>query len=324
VSAVLAVTRRVEFPGKRRLRSRVRVPRSGMHDVDLLGARFRLDLAESLHRDYFFGLCDQLELRLIERLLARGGDFVGVGAHISMYSVNVARRKRGRVLALEPNAHARAQLEQNLALNDCGNVTVEGIAASDSLGYGALHVPTEGDSSWSTLMDGRLDADDAVDETTTLDLEVARHVLSPAVVKIDVEGAEVDVLRGSRAVLRRRPALLVELVEQNAAAVVGALGRLGYSVARAGTRRLEPWAEAPGAANAVFLQQRHLPLLRRRQRRAFARGEEHVVGELGQAVCKPVEDLRDEPRRPGERRDRAEALARDADDLEAALLHDLA
>ena len=60
----------LEFPGKRRLRLRVALPTAGVHNVALLGARFRLDLSESLHRDYYFGLCDQVELRLIRRLLS--------------------------------------------------------------------------------------------------------------------------------------------------------------------------------------------------------------------------------------------------------------
>lgn len=326
MSALLAVTRRLEFPGKRRLRRHVRIPESGVRDVDLLGSRFRLDLTESLHRDYYYGLCDQLELGLIARLLARGGDFVDVGAHIGMYSVNIARRITGRVLALEPNAGARARLEANVALNACDNVTVEGIAACGTVGYAELHVPVDGDSSWSTLVDGRLSGGGLLDvETTTLDEEVSRHALHPAVIKIDVEGSEVDVLLGARDVLSSRPALLVELVEENATGVTGALRRLGYRVARAGTRRLEPWSvESTGASNAVFLQPRHLRLLSRRERRAFARGEEHVVRDARQASGEVVEGAGEWPWGPREGGDWSEPLSRDTDDLEAVLLHQLA
>lgn len=301
---MLPLTRRLEFPGKRRLRRRVRLPESGMRDVTLGGGRFRLDLAESLHRDYYFGLCDQVEMRLIRRLLGHGGDFVDVGAHIGMYSVSIAQRITGRVLALEPNPSARALLEENLVLNECENVIVERVAVADAPGYAALHIPTGGDSSWSTLDGGRLDGERAVDvEVSTLDVEVERHGLRPAVVKIDVEGVELDVLRGGAQTLARRPALLVELAEWNAEKAIAALARFGYGVARAGTRGLELWSTG-FASNAVFLQPGHLQLLRTRERRNFAcrsdgatdEREASADQETGQSV---------------------------SDDLEARLLHEL-
>jgi FkbM family methyltransferase len=273
VSALLAVTRRLEFPGKRRLRRRVRLPVSGVREVDLVGARFRLDLAQSLHRDYYFGLCDQLELGLTWRLLADGGDFVDVGAHLGLYAVSTARKIRGRVLALEPNPRAHARLEENVELNGCANVIAVRAAASSEIGHATLYVPQEGDSSWSTLVEGRLAEDAPIDvETSTVDAEVRRFGLTPAVVKVDVEGCELEVLNGANAVLSTRPALLVELLEQNAPSVIVALQGLGYVVARAGTRRLEPWRSPAGASNAVFLQPWHLGLLRPRERRVFSAG----------------------------------------------------
>lgn len=283
--AFLPLTRRFEFPGKRRLRQHVALPESGIRDVTLDGTRFRLDLGESLHRDYYFGLSEQVERRLIEKLLARGGDFVDVGAHIGLYAVSVAQHISGRVLALEPNPASFARLCENIALNGAANVTAERVAASNQRGHASLHLPDHGDSSWSTLVEDRLDDTTAVNvETSTLDYEVERHALRPAVVKIDVEGAETAVLEGAQHVLAQRPALFLELVEQNATSVVSLLAELGYLVARAGTRALEPWAQFAGAANALFVQPGHLELLGRSDRRAFSYGKQHVVGELGQPV----------------------------------------
>ena len=89
--------------------------------------------------------------------------------------------------------------------------------------------------------------------------------------KIDVESYELHVLRGATSLLEQGPALLMEVVEENAAEVVRMLAALGYAVARAGTRRLEPWPAEPRASNGVFLQPRHVELLRPRERRAFGR-----------------------------------------------------
>jgi FkbM family methyltransferase len=325
-AAVLHLTRRVEFPGKRRLRGLVRLPATGVHDVELGGARFRLDLAESLHRDYYFGLREHVELSVIRRVLARGGDFVDVGAHVGLYTVSAALllRDRGRVLALEPNPDARARLVENIELNECTNVVIDSVAANDAEEWAILHVPLHGDGARSTLSALRVGQSRAVRvETAALDAEVDRHSVRPAVVKIDVAGCETAVLRGAHTLLERRPALLIELVEANSGAVVHALGRLGYAVARAGTQRLERWRAQTGASNAVFLQPWHLALLRPSERRVFARHEQHVVGEAWPARREAIERARQWPRSPDERRDRTEPFAGDAHDLEALALHEL-
>jgi FkbM family methyltransferase len=275
---VLPVTRRIDFPGKRRLRSYVRLPQSGTGEARLMGNRYRLDLGESMYRDYYYGLCDQVELHVIRQILARGGDFVDAGASIGIYTVDIARflGERGRVLALEPNPKVRARLEENVRLNDCRNVIVSDVAVAAAPGQAYLYVPRFGDSAWASLSSEWVDESQWADErdvveveSSTIDVEVARHGLRPAVVKIDVEGLEAEVLRGAASVLEQRPAVLTEIVEENVAEVVPAMARLGYLVARAGTRRLEPWPAEPRASNAVFLQPAHLPSLRPRERRAF-------------------------------------------------------
>ena len=64
--ALFRVFRRVDFRGKGRLRRRIPVPHEGHPVVRFpAGVRLRLDLRESLQRDFYFGLYDQYELRLL-------------------------------------------------------------------------------------------------------------------------------------------------------------------------------------------------------------------------------------------------------------------
>ena len=251
------VFRRVDFRGKGRLRRRLPVPQEGRPLVRFpAGVRLRLDLRESLQRDFYFGLYDQRELRLVARYLRDGGDFVDVGAHVGMYAVRAAveLRGRGRVLAFEPNPNARAQLVENLALNDCSNAIVVAAAATASAGRVDLHVPASDDPSFSSLEGGRFAEREPLEiETTTLDDAVAEHGLRPAIVKIDVEGGEVDVLRGAvRTIADARPVFLVEVSEQSGRDVEGLLA--GYRSFRVGRRRLvEGLAGGRGLFNAVFL-----------------------------------------------------------------------
>lgn len=262
-STILPLTRRFDFPGKRRLRSRVPLPRAGVYETRLGGARFRLDLSESLQRDYYYGLADRLELAILRRLLAAGGDFVDVGAHVGLYGVSAARLLggRGRVLLFEPNPVSRRRLTENLALNACDNVVVSAAAVSDKPGRAVLHAPRHGDASWSSLNEGLFaeDAPIAID-TTTLDAEVRRHELRPALVKIDVEGHESSVLAGASATLALEPALLIELSPSHSDEIIRSLRNLGYEVRRVGRRRLEPWSPQPGPCNALFLQPDQLAL----------------------------------------------------------------
>jgi FkbM family methyltransferase len=250
--------RRFDFRGKGRLRSVLPVPAEGERVVAFPGGmRLKLDLRESLQRDFLFGLYDQHELRLLRRLLAGGRDFVDVGAHVGMYSVAAALRlaERGRVLAFEPNPAARAQLEDNLALNGCRNATVSPQAVSDVVGEALLHVPQTDDPSFSSLAAGRFAEGEPVSvETTTLDAEVEALGLTPALIKIDVEGGELAVLAGTARTLDARPALLIEVGPESAAEVERQLSALGYRSFVVTRRRLEPGlAGVQGYVNALFV-----------------------------------------------------------------------
>jgi FkbM family methyltransferase len=259
VRVVYPVFRRVDFRGKGRLRRRFPVPDSGTVVAGFPGGmRLRLDLRESLQRDFLFGLYDRFELELLRRRLRDGGDFVDVGAHVGMYTVAaaLAAGEGGRVLAFEPNPAARAQLEANLALNGCDDVIVSPAAVGDSLGETLLHVPATPDPSFSSLEPGRFEEGDPVTvETTTLDRAVAERGLRPAFVKVDVEGGELAVVAGmERTLAGARPTLLVEVGEASGAELEGRLAPLGYRAHRVERRKLVPGlAGGRGLFNALFV-----------------------------------------------------------------------
>ena len=182
--ALYPLFRRVDFRGKGRLRRVLPVRATGTVIAAFPeGFRMRLDLRESLQRDFLFGLYDRRELALLREHLRGGGDFVDVGAHVGMYTLAAARGTAGRVLAFEPNPHARAQLEANLALNGCTNVTVVPKAVAEEPGRAPLHVSETPDPSFSSLEGGRFaEGEPVAVETTTVDREVAAHGLRPSVV----------------------------------------------------------------------------------------------------------------------------------------------
>jgi FkbM family methyltransferase len=246
------ILRRFDFRGKGRLRRILPVRAEGTAEARFPGGfRLKLDLRESLQRDFLFGLYDRRELDLVREHLG-DGDFVDVGAHVGLYTVAAALHGPGRVLAFEPNPSAREQLGENLALNECANVLVVPMAVGDAPGAALLHVPMTPDPSFSSLAGGRFAEGEPIDvEVTTVDSEVEAAGLAPSVVKIDVEGGELAVVAGMQRTLdRHRPVLLVEVNEASARELAGKLD--GYSGFRVG-RGLEPLESGRGLFNALFL-----------------------------------------------------------------------
>jgi FkbM family methyltransferase len=250
---VYPLFRRFDFRGKGRLRTVLPVRSEGEALAEFPGGmRLELDLRESLQRDFLFGLVDRHELDLVIDHLAGFGDFVDVGAHIGYYTVGAARTTSGRVLALEPNPDARAQLERNVALNGLENVIVRPAAVAAEPGRSHLHVPATPDPSFSSLEPGRFAEGEPIEvEVSTVDREVEAARLEPRVVKIDVEGGELDVVAGMTQTLEAKPVVLVEVSEANVAELAQRLeGYAGFRVARGS---LEPLATGSGLFNALFL-----------------------------------------------------------------------
>lgn len=146
-------------------------------------------------------------------------DMVDVGANIGFFSVLAARLMRqGRVLAVEPSDSAFARLQRNLDLNRVSDrVTLFHGALSDQTGEADLH-QIDGKEEYASLAPIRhasVADQQAGTQTTrldTLDNLVEDFGLSPALVKIDVEGAEMRVLQGAgRTIATHRPVILCEL-----------------------------------------------------------------------------------------------------------------
>jgi FkbM family methyltransferase len=123
-----------------------------------------------------------------------------VGAHIGFFSLVLARRCR-QVIAIEPGADAARRLRTNAELNEAPIEVIEAAAGAAS-GTARLELAADGRMN-------RVAANGVAVRQVTLDELAAAHGL-PDLVKIDVEGAELDVLAGAKAVLAHRPFLLAE------------------------------------------------------------------------------------------------------------------
>jgi FkbM family methyltransferase len=156
--------------------------------------------------------------------LAAGDVCVDVGAHIGYYTLLASRvvGPTGRVFALEPSERVFRTLCTNLELNASANVTALNVAAGEGAGPAVLYEapgPAPLTSSLSARMlenpHGARAEEFIATEVRVVALdEVVPEDVFPRVrvVKIDVEGYEIEVLRGMENLLRRagRIALFVE------------------------------------------------------------------------------------------------------------------
>ena len=150
--------------------------------------------------------------RLLDRLVVPGATVIDVGANIGYNTVHAARLAgpRGRVIALEPTPDNLDVLRRNVASAGLANVTIEPVAAGRAAGVRDFFV-RGARSAVNSLF-----AESCYASVTDV-LQIAVVPLDDLVagtadvVKIDVEGAELDVLEGMARLLRHPPkALIVE------------------------------------------------------------------------------------------------------------------
>lgn len=187
------------------------------------------------------------ERLLLAHLLRPGDFFVDVGANFGLYTVDAATRvgPSGAVLAFEPGANAHAHLLHNIARAKLGNVEARKIALSDREGHAVLNVSRDGRDAWNTLGasldESARDGEDVPTQRLDTVLE-ARPRPSPAMMKVDVEGWECQVLAGAERLLAGpdAPILQVEFAQDYFAANGVSIERLRDSMVKHGYELFQP------------------------------------------------------------------------------------
>ncbi|HET9805697.1 MAG TPA: FkbM family methyltransferase, partial [Nitrososphaeraceae archaeon] len=147
---------------------------------------------------------------------------IDVGAHLGRYSLISAKRvdKEGKVISIEANPLVFEKLKKNLELNKVTNTTSLNYAVFSEKTKIKLFFPTEGlkNTIYNTVISDRSINSERFIEVNadTLDNILYSVGISPEDVnwiKIDVEGAELEVLKGATNVLSKGNdiALLIEI-----------------------------------------------------------------------------------------------------------------
>ncbi len=225
------------------------------------GLRFRMRLSWQGHTTYALGAYEQEVIEVLRQDLRPGDTCLDVGGHLGYYCLLMARivGPEGRVITFEPIQENFDVLKENIELNQAANVVLVNAALGESPGYVSLIRPNAEALSWTPsaqgyAVEGQQSASTV--SVNTLDEYLLREGLRPSLIKIDVEGAELHVLRGAMETLQTiRPAVFVEIHgwgDATSREVLDLFSSIQYSVSILGTRGTEAFCRAVPQTNSAF------------------------------------------------------------------------
>lgn len=177
--------------------------------------------------NFLLGTYEPEQTRAFQRTIRPGDVVYDVGAHYGYYTLlsSALAGPSGKIFAFEPSPKNIARLQKHVRINHCGNVTILELALSDR--EGTARFDNQAGSGTAHLSpEGTLEV-----QITSLDL-VAARLPAPRVLKIDCEGAEVEVLRGGETTIRSaKPAIF--------------LSTHGDALKAACLRMLQSWGYSP-------------------------------------------------------------------------------
>ena len=184
------------------------------------------------------------ELQYLDRFLDASGVFVDVGANTGVYTLKAARHygPQGVVVAIEPFPEVLAVLQHSVRANGFNNVRLRNLCLSDCTGARTLWQNFGKPNSFSLVQRDPNACSFSTLAVTLDDLLGWEGLDSLDYLKLDVEGAEREVLLGARQMIEKhRPIIQMEVTIEDVPVRL-----LDYTAFR-----------APGSANKLCIPVEH-------------------------------------------------------------------
>jgi FkbM family methyltransferase len=207
---------------------------------------------------YFLGYYELRETKLFKKILRAGDTFLDVGANIGWFTLVGSRAvgSNGKVVSFEPSSHIYSHLQQTVNINALKNVKVEKLALSDENGIAILSgISADNEGTGSIVSSTKKLEDSAKEEVKTITLDNYWHQENLGkirLIKIDVEGAELKVLKGAQSLLKEKVCeyIIFEVNDKrlremgsSSMELLSLVKSLGYDLFSIGTFQVKPLDE---------------------------------------------------------------------------------
>ncbi len=203
-----------------------------------------------------------------------GTDIIDLGANIGYYALLESRAvgEGGKVYAIEPVARNFENLEKNIGLNNALNIKTFRMAIGDKNCTTEINVGKKGNFSSFLKNSKAVYTGKEEVQMQTLDAFVNEHLVTPSLIRMDVEGYETKIIEGMKETLLKKPALLIEihphLIERDELGeMMTTLIKSGYTKAVVIKERKDVWMKRSGKVK---------PILKFISR--FIEGDKYVMG----------------------------------------------
>jgi FkbM family methyltransferase len=172
-------------------------PDREIEDCKFFGAHFKVSRKNPIGTEILLQRFEWLQLDAMTKAARQMKPlaFIDIGTNFGLYTCIMGKQKLAqRLIAFEPNPEIIAQLHDNIRLNELPSVEIHQIAAGASRHKAALEIHPEGYDALASVV--AADASGYQIDVAPIDDVVALR-RSCIFVKIDVEGYEVEVLRGA-------------------------------------------------------------------------------------------------------------------------------
>lgn len=209
-------------------------PQNTSRVVDRDGIKMNVDISDYIGHYIFFGFKDASVRQLMD-LCKPGSNVIDVGTNVGWTVLNLARLSHtGTVFGFEPDPFNYGQCRDNVKLNSFRNIELFPVGLSDVNAQLTMEVrvpSNRGGNRISTTSQGH-----KVDVVRLDDFEPVKKATHIDLIKIDVEGYEMNVLKGAVHLLQKHhPVLFIEMDDSNlkdqgysAKAMIGFLHNAGY------------------------------------------------------------------------------------------------
>jgi FkbM family methyltransferase len=166
------------------------------------------------------GKFEEAEIAFVGRFVKTGMTVLDIGAHHGLYTLLASNRvgPQGRIFSFEPSTRERSALLQHIRMNRCKNVTVEVFAVGNENTDAQLFVVEGAQTGCNSLRKPAPDVSGTLNPLTVHvvkldDWLASRKIDCVHFIKLDVEGGELEVLKGAHSLIsgNPRPIILVEV-----------------------------------------------------------------------------------------------------------------